>query len=359
MAKTKYFMFDEELWQEGIFSNCHIQNGKLCFVDPENWPSSTKGGFQRAVYLSPMLDSGERETIWHRLRMDLVQPGDSVITFSCLASDDLEEEEVPRWTEERKNPSDIFLFSLKGRYLRFKIEMWLYDRSYLEIGNLRIDFPMETIAKHLPEFYRSDSNHAMFLQKYLGVYQSLIDDLQEDIEGFAVNLDADGVGENCLYWLTEWVAIAQPQLWTVDKLRKLIKSSFQLYAAKGTSNALQAVVSLYCGKQPYLIETAQLLYGCQRYLYDKIYRPLFGDDIYTFYLLIEEEYVRDSKKLRDLKQIAEMYKPAHTQMHIVVLMPFMVLGSHTYLGINSTLSGNRPLSLQDNTTLPFHTVILK
>ena len=139
MAKTKYFVFDEELWQEGYFYHCETKGDSLT---ASTGTEREKGVTSKAIYLSAPLDSEEKETVWGRLRLQLHLEGDSAVKVSYFASDqeeivfdgkkirimDLIADESmemlerlillePLWVEERKNPTDIFLYRAKGRFL--------------------------------------------------------------------------------------------------------------------------------------------------------------------------------------------------------------------------------------------------
>ncbi len=272
MADLKYFVFDDELWAKGYFYNFKISDSDngLCILKNENEDLKEQVLPIKAIYFSSPLDSHEKETIWHRMRMDYSNFGDGKIMFSYYAADTDEflyngiktsvcavindekmeiadKVEILKsiWVEEKLDPKDILLYEAKGRYLWFKIEITAYDDILPKINGLKIEFPMNSITRLLPEFYTNDEKNSMFLKKYLGIFQSLIYDLQENIDNVSELFDIDSADDEFLYWLSGWLSIDNPYIWGKEKLKKLIKINFDLYSKKGTKSGLCDLVELY------------------------------------------------------------------------------------------------------------------
>lgn len=371
MDVPKAIQFNDELWEEGFFYQCRQKQNGLCLG------SKQESKVSKAVYLSFPLDSGEKETQWHRMHMQVSDLGDGMIQFSYFASDSLsllvQQQSVllpefiqsdkidihqkltvlkPFWTEQRTNCNDIFLFEAKGRYLFFKIEIACYDNSIPFINHLRIEFPMQSISSYLPEFYmqRDDSN---FLKRFLGIYQSLIFDLQKSIDSITAYLDVDAVSGDFLIWLSQWVGVDCPSLWEEDKLRLFMKNSFRLYSKKGTKQGISDIVYLYTGKRPIIAENYEIFEFSSAKL-DLSYTKLYDGGKYSFYILIEENCINDQKQFIELKKIIDSYKPVNTTAKLVMLRKLIILGQHTYLSINSQISNHNALESEGGTMLPLH-----
>ena len=119
------------------------------------------------------------------------------------------------------------------------------------------------------------------------------------------------------------------------------------------------IVELYTGKKPFIVENYEILQHSIGTPYEKEYKQLYGEDIYTFFVLVEQQYLEDYSKYGELKKILELFQPAHTKSEIIVLRPFMVFGQHCYIGVNSCILNNTALQLDDTTILPFQTALLK
>ena len=122
---TSGFVFNDELWNRGFFYGCEYREEQGLIAIPEEMMSGT------AIYISRALDSGESETVWSRIKFDIILPKDTMVVFSYFASDsDLSEYNNQSilvdnyiqddtillidklnaletlWIEERKNPKE-------------------------------------------------------------------------------------------------------------------------------------------------------------------------------------------------------------------------------------------------------------
>lgn len=377
------FTFNDELWEQGFKYGCEYNEQDGLTISSDNAMLKGENTSVKAVYISKALDSTQFETIWNRVKINSVLPEDSMISFSYFANDkaiiEYEKELILLdeyinnnkigivdklsfldnfWIEEIKNPNDILISKAKGRYLWFKLEIVSRFKNLPKIKELKVEFGQESFMKYLPEFYTSNQENFNFLNRFLGVYQSMILDLQEDIFNISRYMDSDCADEEFLQWLSQWVAIDDTFMWSEKKLRKFIKKSFYLYKMKGTKEGLSRIIELYTGKAPVISETYEIMNCYDKNVYREKYQKLYGEDSYSFTVFIEERYVPTNQKLLELKRIVDLYKPAHTVANVVVLKPFMNLGQHIYIGINSNISQNLPLKLDGNTMIPFSTTIL-
>ena len=373
---TSGFVFNDELWNRGFLHDCEYKES--VGLVPKDTTSKT------AIYISSALDSGEVETVWSRVKWNIVLPKDTMVSFSYFASDSdllkydnqnitvdnyIQDEEVllvdklnmleSLWIEERKNPTDMLLSKAKGRYLWFKLELLSKQKEVPMIQGLEIEFPRESFVDYLPEFYRSNRENFEFLDRFLGMYQSMILDLQEEVVNISHYLDSDVTTTEFLHWLAEWVAIDDVFRWDEQKLRNFIKQSFSIYKLKGTKEGLERVIELYLGQKPRIVETYEIMNMYSKSEYQEQYQSLYGDNIYSFFVFVEEKFVPTKEVLIGLNAIIEHYKPAYTIGKVIVLKSFMVLGQHVYLGINSSTLKDSMLRLDGNTMLPFNTSIFK
>jgi phage tail-like protein len=375
----KYFLFDEKLFNQGYMYNCCCEAGQLKVSSVAISKSSSS---IKSDYISKPLDSREAETIWHRLKLDFDAPGDSSIAFSYFASDTKTVLYHDEWidlygvisdskiniddkmtllseifTENIKNPNDLLLFNAKGRYFYFKIELIAHDTHMPSINGIRIEFPMNSFVDDLPEFYKSNVENYSFLSRFLGIYQSLYLDLEENITQISRYFDADFVEKDFLKYLANWVAIDDIYIWSEDKLRYVINNAFRLYKLKGTKQGLSEIVEIYTGKKPIIIETYKIMAYYEKTIYDQMYKQLYGTDIYCFCVIVDEQAIKTQQNFVELSKLIELYKPAHTIAKVILLKPSIVLGQHTYVGVNSNLAENDTFKLIDATTIPFNTTI--
>lgn len=373
----EYFIFDEELWKEGLCFDCEIKQYGL-LVQSEH--SETK----KAIYISDCLDSGEKEMLWHRMSLHYKKIGESVLSISYFATDTLEivvkdkkmllpdfladssfskqEKQYllePFWQESKKEQNDILLFEAKGRYFYFKIEVVLYKGNEFDIDYLRIDFPRENITAYLPVFYDSNHKKNSFLKRFLAVFHAMLFDMQQSIDNVSEYFIPDKSKEENLHWLANCMAMPEGIFWENEIAFTFLKKGFLFYQKKGTKEGISLLVELYTGKKPFIVETHEILQNSAHMAWEKEYIELYGNDRYTFFVLVEQQYLSDYRKYGELKKLLELFQPAYTKAELIVLRPFIVFGEHCYMGINSCLLSSTALELDGTTILPFQTALLE
>lgn len=330
------------------------------------------------VFWSRLLDSREKETAWHRMTMESRSLGDASVRFTFYCSEsrsvsfggesrDLDELlrdgalgdqdrlEVGRAfaAQTALNPRDILLSRIRGRYVWFRAELLPRGGESPEIGNLKLRFPQETWLRYLPEVYQEDPAGRDFTARFLGVFQSLYSDLDEEIRGVARYFDPDVVGKEYLEWLATWLDVEDGYLWPEDKLRELLRRGMELYRIRGTRRYVCEMVKLYTGQEPWVVERSEV----EPYLADTgqraVLQELYGDSPYMVTLVLEGSALKSNDAHRALLRIIDDARPAWVEVNLVVLKPYLFLNKYTYLGVNSLLNPYRPLNLDGYSALPF------
>ncbi|KAB2951946.1 hypothetical protein F9B85_10330 [Heliorestis acidaminivorans] len=318
--------------------------------------SQTKAysGIQKESFISEALDSMENDTLWHRCKLDASMPEDTKLIISYFASNELTAEQ--QWQEEIINVKDFLLHKARGRYLWLRIEYISYGNQVPSIKDIQIDFPMQPLTWKLPEIYQQDEKSADLLHRFLGIFQSLMKDLDVKIQDRGEYLDLKQADREYLQWLSHWLDIREYYLWPADKLRLFMEKAYSLYRIKGTRRAIEEVTEIYTGEKPWIVEQHQIARQ-ERSEQAKVYSRLYGDNEYTFTVIVKEEAVPTSKHYLELKRIIESFTPAHAIMNLVVLKSYFFLDSYTYLGINSVVSGSGRLVLDGKASIPFASMI--
>lgn len=365
----KHFIFNDELWNGGFLYGCKFSDNKLIMTE--------KG---RAVYISSSLNSEEKDTVWGRLKMQVDIEGDANISLYYISYNDSEiiindsvvdideiiedmsispEEKIRIFESickvKNKNVEDVILSDTSGQYLRIMLFMNSTGNSSISINSLDIQFPFDSIIKYLPSVFSESEKNSDFLKRFLGIYQALFYDLQENIDNMSKYFDADFVSGDYLEWLASWVGINFSYMWNEEKLRELIKNSFYYYSLKGTKKGLNEIITFYTKQKPIIVETYTIINTYSENVYKEYYESLYGNDIYSFHIFIEGTDVN----YKDVEKLVELYKPAHTKAYIVFLDKYMVLGKHSYIGINSRLMGNAVPELGKGAILPFNSILIE
>lgn len=359
-------------------------NNAIAILDLESRTKSMTGtGIPAAWYISAALDSAEDETVWHKIELEAGIPEETQIRFSCFATDDtfgllegkvvrydeyFDDPEIPLerkwqasrhlWSEVIVNPRDALLMQAKGRYLRFRLELVGSDRSAPLLRRLRIVFPRESPIRYLPPVYQEDADDSGFLERYLALFGTFLTEMEDKIERISASFDPDAVSGPYLRWLSGWLALDLAEDWDETRLRLLMKQAPELYKMRGTRRGLSRMLQLYTGVEPFIVEHHQLKTMQETSEMRQMIHRLYGDNPYAFCVMLPPECVRTDKQRLTVEAIISDQKPAYTEGKLIVLQPWMHADMHTYLGINTVLSEPTLLTLDQQATLPHHTVLV-
>ncbi len=370
------FVFDEILWNSGVQFGCHAKQNALIWEVSNNSTFMHKKGF----FLSAPLDSGEKGTIWNRIQFAWESSPQNNLEISCMALDqltiirgqeiisiqnyfeDLTIDAVEKETffeelcqEKRYNVQDMYFTNLKGRYLWIKIAFTSYLPEKCSLQNFMVWYHIKPVTDYLPILYQEQND---FVKRFLAIFQSLYYDFQEQLDYVTQFLDVDCVSGTYLQWLAQWMGCVYPANWQDDKLRRFLKISFSLFQQKGTRTGLERLLTFAIGNQPILIELWKIMETCGEAYTRNGYDQLYGNAESVFWVLIAQEDLQ-ACDMQELLQLIQWYQPIHTIAHIAVLKQQMLLGGHTYLGINSRIVGEMAYRLVENDTQESNSIRLQ
>lgn len=368
--KLKYFIFNKAL----DYKRCFLQN--MCYENEKLIAVTDKIG-HKSIMISRMLDSQEIDMEWHRMMFELHTEGFASYEISIYAANSLErkiddtEDHLERILldpnlaiEEKKkifqpylqkkvqNTEDILLHEIKGRYLWFVVETSLQMNQEMEISKIQVYFPRQSWISYLPEIYQSEDKN-MFFERYLAVFQTMYEELNEKIRHVPYLLDVDNTDQEFLAWLANWLDIAESYVWSKEQLRNLLKNAVRLYKIRGTREAVKEFVKLYTnGAEPYIVENFEV----RKYVDKKneaLLDKLYGNNPYQFHVVVKGENVPTTREYQTLIKIIEEVKPAYMDVELIVLKPYIFLDQHTYIGMNSVLGEYRDMSLDGVSMVSF------
>lgn len=366
--RLKYFIFNKVSdYRRGVLSNMEAE-GNGIFVKAH---SKEKG-----MFLSRILDSQKAEMNWHRLRIrgnegkqaafrlsvysadqrNFIFQGKEMDLENFICKEDLElEEKLPYlspWLQKQAAGQDeILLHEVRGRYLWFLIEMY-WQPETAKLSDIQVYFPARSWIGYLPEIYRKEDKGA-FLERYLGIFQTIYEDFNEEINRVLQNLDAESAQKKYLAWLAEWIGIKDCHIWSEKQLRRLLKKGVLLYRKRATRQGISDFVELYTEERPFIVENHQLLYFRKdRKRFDNLQR-LYGSNSCSFTVLVREEVFDSARKPQMLLQLLGEIKPVQTECRLVLLKPYLFAGQHSYLGVNSVLGKYTATVLDGHSAVSF------
>ncbi|UUZ78890.1 phage tail protein [Paenibacillus sp. P26] len=218
--------------------------------------------------------------------------------------------------------------------------------------------PRMSYLSYLPAVYQEDEKSRSFLERYLSLFATLMEDMDETIAGIARYFDPEAVDGPYLRWLATWLGLSPEEHWTEQQLRLWMREAPYLYRYRGTRAAISRMVEIYTGEPPLIIEHFQIRHLLENAEFRETASRLYSDDPYAFCVLVKPEHAPSDKHQYILQRLIDAQKPAFTDARLIVLEPWMNMDAHTYLGINTTLTEPSYLKLDRHATLPYHTMLI-
>ena len=362
--KLKYFIINKAYdYDRGYYENMAVNGSSLCV--------SSEGGSGVGRFLTRVFDSGERGMSWHRLVIgteDCEPETLRVTVYACdggtvrygggtmspeefMAIEDIPLEERLRVLEpfaarQASGVSDLLLHGVSGRYLWVYTELYCPRGRKAGINDIRIYLPAGSWIDHLPGIYRQSDGESHFLERYLGIFQTFYEELDHEIADIAHRFDPDCAEADFLEWLAQWLNISDTKIWTEDQLRRLLLKAVEFYRKRGTKESLSELIELYTGEKPFIIEGSDVGELADRPELAEVLSTLYGADPSTVTVLVRQGF--DTEVIR---RIALEMLPVTAELNLVELDPYIFLGKHAYLGVNSALGVYRPAALDGRSRL--------
>ncbi len=375
----------DQLWLDR-YNRIYVWNQSQQTLSILEQQASTRldsAGRPQGIFIFPVMDSTTPEMDWHRIILDADIPDDTQIRLSYFSSDHKElliEGESRNiewylqdkstsisdqlkvigflWGKELVNPRDALLQEAHGRYLWLKLELLGSESSSPVLKQVRIYYPRMSLLSYLPAVYQEDEGSRDFLERFLSLFGSFLQGMEEQIDQVYRMFDPEVVTGPFLSWLAGWLALSFDENWREDQVRRLLMAAPFLYEKRGTRAGLEEIIAIYTGEKPLIVEYFQYKYLQEVMDIKEIMSNLYGQDPYGFTVLIKQEKVSTAAQLAALQRIVEEEKPAFTDAKLVILQPWMYMDMHSYLGINTYLSELSLLRLDNKSAMPFSSVIV-
>ena len=353
--KPKYFLLNNSYdFGRGICGNMAIDGSDLRF--------SSDRMSDIGCYMTRIFDSDDRGMVWHRLLINTEDCPLDVLRVTVYASDVTElpykgavfdiydifydrsiglEEKTEMFSvyEQKKvsGANDIFLHDVKGRYLWVLIELFGISGKPAVIKDIRVYLPAVSWIDNLPQIYRKSDGESRFLERYLGIFQTLYEDIENEIDTISERFDPECAESGFLEWLAEWLDISDCSVWEEDKLRKLLLMAVSLYRGRGTRESLCKAIELYTGEKPFIVENFSLTEKSGTDEYEQTLVPVYGSDPYKVFILVTRDVIKSDNDIDVIWRIAREMMPVTVDFELKVLEPYIFLGYYSYLGINTYL----------------------
>jgi len=304
--------------------------------------------YQETGEVLHIFDSTIPECEWHRLVVDGEVPEGTSLDVNIVASESVNSSISSGYISFPSGLKDIFLSQVKGRYLIIKIKFQSDpQRKKSPVLNfIKVFFPKKTYLQYLPAIYQEDKESKDILERYLSIFQTILEDIEDKIEKTHLLIDPETTRGEFLNWLSSWVGLIREERWSEEKWRKFLGKAIEFFKMRGTREGLSNLIELFTGEKPIIIEPFQL--ECEK-------KPLELSR-FSFCVLLKPKQVKNYQEFKAVKRIVALWKPAHTEGKTVLLKEKMLLGDLLYLGINTYL--NPPEFILGKAILPIDTKLL-
>jgi phage tail-like protein len=298
------------------------------------------------------IDAGERGFVWGRVSLDALLPPDTSIRTYAYASD--ARPDVADGIEYAPaGGSEDFYLDARGRYLWLKFVFTCSDVSPT-LRAVRLVMAGDHMIDYLPEIYRVSGD---FTKRFLSIFDSMATDMEREIERLHARFDIDGAGGDMLRYLAGWLCAEDAAEMGDDDLREYMRSLWEGYASMYTPDGVKRSVKRLCGREPLLIESADVDPNSRDCPDPELYRKLYGENPYRFFILLPDDTFGDGGALAAFTREMAKLVPANTSFSTVLLARGVQLDRHCYLSINSTVSGYAPAVIDVSRAMNFETTI--
>lgn len=341
-------------WSRGLLCGLKLQGNSVVFDD--------EGG-SFASLITGSVDSAEHNFCWKNLLADIEIPESMIMRIyaytadSTLCSIDDSAAELDSYLadktvsaeEKLKKLEPMFKLigtgtsdcpvNMRGRYIWIKLEFVALEERGMKLNKLKLLLKSESIMDYLPEVYRAEDGENGFMSRYISIFDSIFFEMDDKIAALDEGFDyrsADGV---MLRYLAEWLDIDDTAYLSDEELRKKISAAPEEYRALGTKRGLSDWIENEYGVKPNIIE----YYSVRKMVYEgrdrECYRRLFGVNPYSFFILLPETVFQNTHEANIFMEKLRKRVPAYTQPQVVLTRQSVILENHTYLGVNTVISG--------------------
>ena len=341
------------------------------FYQVEPWGDGLRLDSGRAnvgVYCLPAVDSGENGFVWGRAAVEADLPPDTALRVYAYASDQrgwgqwddldqgiraLEGDPLPALRElfGPAGEGGDLLLPCQGRYLWLAFELTATGAASPVIRSLRLWMRGDHMVDYLPAIYQEED----FTRRFLSIFNSMYADMERAIEGLPGRMDYEHTGGELLRYLASWICVqpAEPE----ERLRARIRTALPDYEVRYTVEGVRSSIRRLTGREPILIEHFQVSPNRPDCGDPEVYRRLYGEDPYRFFVLLPEDTFSSQRERQQFQRDMEDLIPAGMTMQMVQLRSCVQLDWHTYLGVNSRVGGYVPAAIDEQVTIHYDTTI--
>lgn len=280
----------------------------------------------------------------------------------------------PQWRSAPRDALNFAITNAPGKVLYIGAQFRGDGTDSQQLDQIRIDYGRDTYTKFLPPVYRKQPASADFLDRFLGMHESVLSGIEQEIDDLPLLFDpsAAPAGEppTWLGWLSGWLAFLIDEHWPEAQARENLSRAFHLSGKRGTVEGLTEYLRMYAGVNALIEEPARsiavwplgganplgfgtmlapgALQGAvlgttatvdQSHLTtgESIGSALFDDVAHRFCVSVYCAELNAPDTLNLVRSVLDREKPAHTTYDLCVIVPKMRVGVQARVGIDAVV----------------------
>lgn len=326
----------------------------------------------------PIINSGFKENEWNKIKLYTEIPEETSIaieyaTFSKKILDnigihnykninDIEKGQFNKLISElnfyKSEYFDEILLHGNGQLLIIKLKLNGRRTSSPVIEKIRIYHKKESYIKYLPELFQHQKQKE-FLERYLMIFESMNEEIEETVDQISRKFDLNKCDFSFLKYIAGWLSLDVDVTWSEEKLRRLLLEYKEIYDYRGTSKFLKRILEIYLNAEITIVENSSINYSSEELTAElkEILYQNFGKDNFNVTILCSRKTQLSERERNSISRIIKNSVPPYCKYNFVELYNYLSLTDHTYLGMNTKISDISELRLDDETILPFNTLL--
>jgi len=213
----------------------------------------------KAASITSALDSRIARCEWHRVTVDVALPAHGILRIeTTTAETELPDNAVAllpdaAWTAVPLGPGarEALILSGRGRYLWARITLAGDGAATPVLNAIDIEYPRISLRRYLPAAFGADPVSAGFADRFLGVFDRGLRDLETIVDDEAALFDPRSTpaapDKDFLSWLAAWIGVTLDKRWPVARRRRFLRKAGRLFACRGTWPGMRSALLLWLG----------------------------------------------------------------------------------------------------------------
>ena len=322
-----------------------------------------------SFFLSP-LDGVERDSEWGRLSFD-IKLGEDMLYYAYVLTTDndsfLDENNrlvdissflLSKDVDVNKkiglmqqlgaarfiSQNDVLLYNLKGRFLYLAMEV--FGEGDAEISNIRVNAVGDNFMETFPEIYWDRNS---FFHRYMSIYSSIYNDLQDKIDNMHEILNLDTCSAELLELYSSWMGIdVHGGFLSEEILRKLVKELYELNKIKGTKTAIKRLLEIVLGCDFIIIEHSYLQNSKEKKDI-RMYGGIEKGTVYDVTVLVEGKITEELQ--HQVSFLLDQFKPVRSTIKLIQMDNTATLDHNSFLDMNARIPEEKNVILDKEVSL--------